>query len=98
MGPKICQQERYRFGRLWIIGPHYEADGEQIRFAKLANMDDLPDEADGGPPTASRYITATTPAHRLPSMEIQSPLIHAVEDFRQYLQGALEGDAQTPRL
>ena len=43
----LAVQERYRFGRLWIIGPHYEADGEQIRFAKLANMDDLPDEADG---------------------------------------------------
>ena len=79
---------RYRFGRLWIVGAHYQADGEQVRYADLAGVDG-PDESDGGPPMAARYITATTPAHRLPSMELQSPLMHAPEAFKAYLEGAL---------
>ena len=76
--------ERYRFGRLWIIGSHYQSDGETVRFADIAGMAHLPDEADGGPPTAARYITRATPAHRLPAMEIQSPLIYDPADFCRY--------------
>ena len=81
-------QERYRFGRLWIIGPHYQADGQQVRYAELAGVEGE-DEADGGPPLAARYITRTTPPYLLPSMEIQAPLIHQPEAFRAYLEGAL---------
>ena len=79
---------RYRFGRLWIVGAHYQADGQQVRYADLVGIAG-DDEADGGPPLASRYITAATPAHRLPSMELQSPLMHAPTAFRAYLEGAL---------
>ena len=48
------------------------------------------DETDGGPPIAARYITADSPAYRLPSMEFQAPLIHEASAFRAYLEGALE--------
>ncbi len=81
--------ERYRFGRLWIVGSEYQADGEKIRYADLVGVEG-DDEADGGPPMAARYITADTPAYRLPSMEFQSPLIHEVGAFRAYLEGALD--------
>jgi peptidoglycan/xylan/chitin deacetylase (PgdA/CDA1 family) len=80
--------KRYRFGRLWIIGSEYDADGGRIRFAQLAGID-APDEPDGGPPMAARYITATTHPYRLPSVEIQGPLIATVEQFRRYLDGAV---------
>ena len=83
-------EQRYRFGRLWIIGSHYHNDGQDVRFASISGHAHLPDEDDGGPPTASRYITRNTLSHRLPSMEIQSPLIHAPQDFRAYLLGACE--------
>ena len=82
-------QRRYRFGRLWIVGTHYQADGERIRYAELAGVTGA-DEADGGPPLAARYITRETPAHRLPSMEIQTSLMHQPERFRRYLEGAME--------
>ena len=49
-----------------------------------------PDEADGGPPNSARYITEHTDPHRLPSMELQA-LINDPDDFRAYLEGALEG-------
>jgi peptidoglycan/xylan/chitin deacetylase (PgdA/CDA1 family) len=79
--------ERYRFGRLWIIGSKYEADGTSVRYADLVGVTG-DDETDGGPPMAARYITRNTPAYRLPSMEIQAPLIYRPEAFRAYLEGA----------
>jgi peptidoglycan/xylan/chitin deacetylase (PgdA/CDA1 family) len=39
--------ERYRFGRLWIIGSQYQADGRAIRYAELVGVAG-DDEADGG--------------------------------------------------
>jgi peptidoglycan/xylan/chitin deacetylase (PgdA/CDA1 family) len=82
---------RYRFGRLWIVGAHYQADGEQVRYADLVGVT-AGDEADGGPPQAARYITRDSNPHRLPSMEIQCRLIHDPQAFRAYLMGALGGD------
>ena len=84
--------ERYRFGRLWIKGAVYQADGEEIRFADLLGLGGE-DEDDGGPPLAARYITRHTPPYRLPSVEIQAPLIHDPRDFRAYLEGALGGES-----
>ena len=78
---------RYRFGRLWIVGSEYRADGIPVRYADLAGVAG-DDEPDGGPPMAARYITCDTFAYRLPSMEIQAPLIHDPERFRVYLEGA----------
>ncbi len=80
--------ERYRFGRLWIIGNMYQVDGVSMRYAELAGVDG-PDEADGGPPHGARYITRASNPYRLPSMEIQG-LIHTPAAFRSYLEGALE--------
>ena len=81
--------ERYRFGRLWIIGSQYQADGSPVRYADLVGIEGE-DEADGGPPMAARYITRQSPPYRLPSVEFQSPLLHRPEAFRAYLEGALE--------
>ena len=81
---------RYRFGRLWIVGTHYQADGREIRYADLVGAPGE-DEADGGPPLAARYITRDSHPYRLPSMEIQRPLIYSPEAFRAYLEGALSG-------
>ena len=78
--------ERYRFGRLWIVGTHYQADGEEIRLADLLGIEG-DDESDGGPPMASRYITRDSHPHRLPSVEIQRDLIYRPEAFRTYLEG-----------
>ena len=83
-------QTRYRFGRLWIIGPEYQVDGEKVRYADLVGVAG-PDLPDGGPPAAARYITRDSNPHLLPSMEIQA-LIHAPEAFRAYLEGALVTD------
>jgi peptidoglycan/xylan/chitin deacetylase (PgdA/CDA1 family) len=80
-------RKRYRFGRLWIVGSAYRSDGNETRFADLVGVD-APDEADGGPPMAARYITRDYPAHRLPGVEIQG-LIYEPNAFRRYLQGAL---------
>ena len=82
--------ERYRFGRLWFIGPEYQVDGEKMRVAELLGVEGE-DEADSGPPMAARYIERDTPAYRLPSVEIQSPLLHSEEAFRAYLEGASAG-------
>lgn len=82
---------RYRCGRLWIVGTHYQADGEEIRYADLVGVTGA-DEADGGPPQAARYITRKTHPYRLPSMEIQRPLVYSPEAFRAYLAGALTAD------
>ncbi len=80
---------RYRFGRLWIVGRSYSANGEDIRYADLVGVPG-PDEPDGGPPAAARYIRRDTNPYRLPSMELQA-LIHSPEAFRAYLEGADEG-------
>ena len=80
--------KRYRFGRLWIVGTEYQVDGKTMRYADLVGVDG-PDEEDGGPPIAARYITKDSPPYRLPSMEIQRPLIYDPDAFRRYLEGAL---------
>jgi len=77
--------QRYRFGRLWIIGSQYNADGNVVRYADLVGVGG-DDELDGGPPMAARYITCQTHACRLPSVELQSPLLHQPEQFRAYLE------------
>ena len=81
-------KERYRFGRLWIVGTHYHADGEAIRYADLVGVAGE-DEADGGPPHAARYISRGSDPYRLPSMEIQRALIYSPAAFRSYLAGAV---------
>ena len=78
--------KRYRFGRLWIIGNQYKADGQAIRYSDLVGVPG-PDEADGGPPKDARYITRETNPYRLPSMDLDH-LIHAPEAFRRYLEEA----------
>ncbi|MBI2191578.1 MAG: polysaccharide deacetylase family protein [Planctomycetes bacterium] len=75
--------KRYRFGRLWIVGSRYQADGKDVRYAELAGVTG-PDEPDGGPPMDARYITEESNPYRLPSMEFQG-LIHEPEAFRGYL-------------
>lgn len=80
--------QRYRFGRLWIIGSQYQADGKPVRYADLVGVPG-DDEADGGPPMAARYITADAPAYRLPSVELQCALMHDPAAFRAYLESAL---------
>jgi len=79
-------KKRYRFGRLWIVGSRYSVDGQDVRYADLVGVPG-PDEADGGPPVAARYITAEADPYRLPSMELQA-LVHTDEAFRDYLEGA----------
>ncbi len=78
---------RYRFGRLWIVGAEYQVDGKTTRYAELVGVPG-PDETDGGPPHAARYITRESDPYRLPSMEINA-LIFAPDAFRRYLEGAL---------
>ena len=80
-------KERYKLGRLWIIGNECEIDGKIERYADFVGAVG-PDEADGGPPFVSRYITRHTPLFRVPSMELER-LIYEPEAFRQYLEGAL---------
>jgi hypothetical protein len=82
-------KKRYRFGRLWITGSHYETEERKIRYADLVGVPGA-DEADGGPPTAARYITKQSHPYRLPSMELEC-LIYEYDAFRSYLEGALEG-------
>jgi peptidoglycan/xylan/chitin deacetylase (PgdA/CDA1 family) len=79
--------ERYRFGRLWIVGSEYNADGEPIRCADLVGVVG-DDEEDGGSPVAARYITRQCNPYRLPSMEM-TQLIQTPKAFRKYLGGAL---------
>ena len=81
-------KKRYRFGRLWITGTHYQVDGKPMRYAELVGAPG-DDEPDGGPPAAARYITEESDPYRLPSMEFQH-LIHSTDAFRRYLEGALE--------
>jgi peptidoglycan/xylan/chitin deacetylase (PgdA/CDA1 family) len=82
---------RYRFGRLWIVGSEYQADGKTVRYADLVGVPGE-DEADGGPPMAARYITRDSPPYRLPSVEIQRALIYSPEAFRNYLGGAIRDE------
>lgn len=81
-------QRRYRLGRLWITGSTCEVDGSVERYADFVDAPG-PDEADGGPPHAVRYITRRTPHFRLPSMELER-LVYEPEAFQQYLARALE--------
>ena len=86
----MAEQEvmkRYRFGRLWIIGSEYNADGKPIRVSDLMGVPGA-DEADGGPPYAARYITRESNPYRLPAIEILY-LINHPDAFRKYLEGAL---------
>lgn len=78
-------KKRYRFGRLWIIGGMYEADGHPIRYADLAGVSGE-DEADGGPPSGARYVTMESDPYRLPSMELER-LIYDYDSYRGYLEG-----------
>jgi peptidoglycan/xylan/chitin deacetylase (PgdA/CDA1 family) len=82
-------KQRYRFGRLWIVGAVYNVDGNTMRYADLVGVPG-PDEADGGPPNAARYITENSDPYRLPSMEL-TRLVYEPASFRNYLEGALEG-------
>jgi peptidoglycan/xylan/chitin deacetylase (PgdA/CDA1 family) len=82
-------KKRYRFGRLWIIGAHYHTEAGEVRYADLVGVPG-PDELDGGPPNAARYITEESDPYRLPSMELEC-LIFQYAAFRAYLQGALAG-------
>jgi peptidoglycan/xylan/chitin deacetylase (PgdA/CDA1 family) len=81
-------KKRYRFGRLWVVGSQYLADGESIRYAKLVGMPGA-DEEDGGPPWAARYVNEETNPYRLPSMDLQA-LVNSTEAFRKYLRGAID--------
>jgi hypothetical protein len=80
-------KQRYRFGRLWIVGATYNVDGQTMRYADLVGVPS-PDEADGGPPYAARYITEQSDPYRLPSMEL-TRLLYEPTAFRHYLEGAL---------
>jgi peptidoglycan/xylan/chitin deacetylase (PgdA/CDA1 family) len=81
-------KKRYRFGRLWIVGAEYSADGAAIRYADLVGVPG-DDEGDGGPPYAARYITEDSDPYRLPSMELER-LVLEPDAFRRYLDMALE--------
>ena len=80
-------KERYRFGRLWIIGSDYQANGEVIKFSQLAGVE-CDDEDDGGPPFSARFINKKTHPYRLPSMDIQYPLMYGIDKFKRYLDNA----------
>ena len=69
------------------MGAEYNVDGQTLRYAELVGVPG-PDEADGGPPYAARYITEESDPYRLPSMELGA-LLYEPEAFRQYLEGAL---------
>ena len=87
----IAEQEvkkRYRYGRLWIVGSMYQADGKPIRYADLVGIPGT-DEVDNGPPYSTRYITEETDPYKLPSMELDK-LIHDYDAFKFYLCQALD--------
>lgn len=81
---------RYRFGRLWITGSHCLADGRRTAVAELVGLGGA-EAGDGGPPLAARYITLHSDRYRLPAMEICSPLLNQLDQYRHYLLGALDG-------
>ncbi|MHC1950784.1 polysaccharide deacetylase family protein [Bradyrhizobium sp. UFLA06-06] len=76
-------RKRYRFGRLWIINSQYNMDGKPARMADVMGIAGA-DEADGGPPKASRYITRNSNRYRLPSMDTNY-ILHDQGPFRRYL-------------
>lgn len=80
---------RYRFARLWITGQVYWADGQLLKVQDIMGQPG-PDEADGGPPLASRYITNASDPYRLPSMGL-GYLAYEYDAFRLYLEGARDG-------
>ncbi len=87
----LAEQEvrkRYRFGRLWIDGSIYQADGKPTRYADLVGIPGS-DEKDGGPPYSARYITEETDPYKIPSMELEE-LIHDFDDYRFYLSQAID--------
>jgi peptidoglycan/xylan/chitin deacetylase (PgdA/CDA1 family) len=81
-------KRRYRFGRLWIIGEPYRTETGRIRYADLVGVPG-PDEEDGGPPVAARYITQDTDPYKLPSMDLEH-LIYEHDSFQRCLESALE--------
>ena len=86
-------KERYRFGRLWIRmseggNTDYQVDGQTRRYAEFVGSNESDDE-DGGPPMSVRYITRKSDPFRLPSMELQSVLMHSPEALRRYFEAAL---------
>jgi peptidoglycan/xylan/chitin deacetylase (PgdA/CDA1 family) len=94
---RVAEEEvkkRYRFGRLWTVGTHYNTDEGEIRYADLVGVPGA-DEADGGPPHAARYITRDCDPYRLPSMDLEH-LIFEYDAFRKYLEGALDPDKHGP--
>jgi peptidoglycan/xylan/chitin deacetylase (PgdA/CDA1 family) len=89
---------RYRFGRLWIPDNFCLADGRRTVVAELMGIGrgeaDKDQEADGGPVQAARYITVDKSIlqnnrYRLPAMEICSGLMNELDQYRNYLHGAL---------
>ena len=79
-------KQRYRFARLWITGRMYlDPAGNEVSVSSLMGLDG-PDEADGGPPFESRYITEQTNFYRIPSMELEY-LLSSDEAFEHYLGG-----------
>jgi peptidoglycan/xylan/chitin deacetylase (PgdA/CDA1 family) len=93
---EIEVKRRYRFGRLWIIGSHYDTEAGKVRYADMVGVSG-DDEADGGPPRAARYITKDSDPYRLPSVDFEY-LIYAHEAFRRYLEGALNLDRATSHV
>ena len=81
-------KSRYRFGRLWIADNYFLADGRRTSVAELMGVGGA-DEADGGPANAARYITLQSNRYRLPAMEICGCLMNELDQFRNYLEGAL---------
>lgn len=77
---------RYKLGRLWIMDTHYQVDGKLVRYANLVD-DSGVDEADGGPPFSTRYITKNTHPYRIPSVDFEG-LIYDYDAFILYLEGA----------
>lgn len=77
-------KKRYRLGRLWIVGQPVKVAGQLIPYGEFVGVSG-PDEQDGGPPLASRYITKNTPLFKLPSMELEMALIYKPDQFKQYL-------------
>ena len=79
-------KKRYRFGRLWTTGSHYNTEAGRVRYAELVGASG-PDEGDGGPPHGVRYITRETDPYKLPSLDFEY-LIYEYDAFRRYLDGA----------
>ena len=87
-------KERYRFGRLWITDSFCLADGQRTSVAALMGVSGLDEgstcKEDGGPAKVARYITLQSNRYRLPAMEICSGLMNELDQYQNYLLGALE--------